>query len=87
MAAFMQLLPKGFAGKPRRSTENTVFNVVEGAGRAAIGGKVFEFGPRDIFVVPSWSDCAFSANEQCVIFSFSDRPAQEAAGFLREEDL
>ncbi len=87
MAAFMQLLPKGFAGKPYRSTENIVFNVAEGRGRATIADAVFDFGPRDIFVAPSWRDIALTASEECVIFSFSDRPAQEATGFLREEEL
>ncbi len=87
MAAFMQLLPKGFAGRPYRSTENTVFNVAEGAGRAIIAGQTFAFGAHDVFVAPSWCDYALSAREDCVIFSYTDRPAQEAAGFLREETL
>ncbi len=85
MAAFMRLLPKGFAGKKYRSTENTVFNVAEGAGRVVIAGEAFDFNPHDIFVAPSWCETAFSAREECVIFSYSDRPAQEATGFLREE--
>ena len=87
MAAFMQLLPKGFAGRPWRSTESTVFNVAEGRGVATILGKTFDFGPHDIFVAPSWCDYAFVAHEDCVIFSYTDRPAQEATGFLREEQL
>ena len=33
MGTFMQLLPKGFATAPYRSTDGTVFSVVEGAGR------------------------------------------------------
>ncbi len=84
MAAFMQLLPAGFEGKPSRSTENAVFNVAEGEGSVTIAGQRFEFGPRDIFVAPSWSDVAFKARRECVIFSYSDRAAQEAMGFFRE---
>jgi gentisate 1,2-dioxygenase len=85
MAAFMQLLPKGFAGKPSRSTENAVFNVAEGAGRVTIEGHSFDFEPHDIFVAPAWCAVSFSAREECVIFSYSDRAAQEAMGFFREE--
>ena len=85
MAAFMRLLPKGFSGKPWRSTENMVFNVAEGSGRVTIAGERFDFQPHDIFVAPSWCETSFEAREECVVFSYSDRPAQEATGFLREE--
>jgi gentisate 1,2-dioxygenase len=85
MAAFMQFLPKGFEGKPWRTTENIVFNVSEGSGTVVIAGMRFAFSQHDIFVAPSWCDFAFHANEDCVIFSYSDRAAQEAMGFYRDE--
>ena len=84
MAAFMQLLPEGFDGKSARSTENAVFNVAEGHGVVTIGGEKFDFGPHDIFVAPGWSEVSFKAKGECVIFSYSDRAAQEAMGFFRE---
>jgi gentisate 1,2-dioxygenase len=87
MAAFMQFLPRGFAGKAWRTTENIVFNVAEGSGVALVAGERFAFSPHDVFVVPSWCDFAFEAKEDCVIFSYSDRAAQEALGFHREEAL
>jgi len=85
MAAFMQLLPGKFAGERHRSTEGTVYCVVEGTGRARIGDKIFTFGPRDVFVVPSWHWLALDADVECVLFSFSDRPVHDALGLLREE--
>ena len=85
MAAFMQLLPKGFDGTASRSTENAVFNVAEGSGAVTIAGHKFEFAPHDIFVAPSWCEVSFAAREECVIFSYSDRAAQEAMGFFRED--
>jgi gentisate 1,2-dioxygenase len=81
----MQFLPKGFEGKPWRTTENIVFNVSEGSGTVVIAGMRFAFRQHDIFVAPSWCDFAFHANEDCVIFSYSDRAAQEAMGFHRDE--
>ena len=84
MATFMQLLPKGFSGKPSRTTENAVYNVAEGSGRVTIEGKAFDFEPHDIFVAPSWCEVSFVAREESVIFSYSDRAAQEAMGFFRE---
>ncbi|QRY78138.1 gentisate 1,2-dioxygenase [Pseudomonas sp. PDNC002] len=85
IGACMQLLPRGFQGKTRRSTDATVFSVVEGHGKAVIGGETFDFAPRDIFVVPSWTSVSLHAGgEECVLFSYSDRPIQEALGLLRE---
>lgn len=91
IATFMQLLPAGFEGKPYRSTDGTVFSVVEGRGRARIerdGARhVFDFEPKDHFVVPSWWRVSIAAIDECVLFSFSDRPVQQALGILREERL
>ncbi|HLR78372.1 MAG TPA: gentisate 1,2-dioxygenase [Burkholderiaceae bacterium] len=85
MATFMQLLPAGFAGARYRSTDATVFSVVEGSGTALIGEHTFHFGPRDVFVVPSWVPVSLAARDDVVLFSYSDRPVQEALGVLREE--
>jgi gentisate 1,2-dioxygenase len=87
LATFMQLLPKGFAGQRHRSTDGTVYSVVEGRGTAHIDGRAFEFGPRDTFVVPPWAPLALSASEETVLFSFSDRPVLAALGLLREQFL
>jgi len=85
MAVFMQWLPRGFAGREYRSTDGTVFCVAEGQGSAAIGDTRFEFAPKDVFVVPSWEPYRLAAATDCVLFSYSDRAAQEALGFWREE--
>jgi gentisate 1,2-dioxygenase len=88
MATFMQLLPKGFQGKTYRTTDATVFCVAEGKGTAHVGGETFEFAPQDIFVVPSWVPVRLSAaSADAVLFSYSDRPVQEALALLREQRL
>jgi len=86
VAAFMQRLPKGFAGRSWRSTDGAVCCVVEGGGRADIGTAHFEFAPHDVFAVPSWEIRRFTAASECLIFSYSDRAAQEALGFWREAE-
>lgn len=85
IGTFMQLLPKGFQGKTYRTTDATVFCVVEGTGVARIGNEQFHFSPRDVFVAPSWYSVELAAVDDVVLFSFSDRPVQEACGLLREE--
>ena len=54
MGAHLALLPKGFKGEPYRSTDGTIFAVAEGKGTTKIGGKTFEWGANDVFVVPPW---------------------------------
>jgi gentisate 1,2-dioxygenase len=85
IAAFLQLLPAGFETTPYRSTDGTIFCVAEGEGRTRIGDETIAWGPRDIFVVPSWAPVTHAAQTEAVLFSFSDRPAQKALGFWRDQ--
>ncbi len=84
MGAHLALLPKGFAGEPYRSTDGTVFAVAEGKGTTVIDGQPFDWSVNDVFVVPPWKQYRHSAAEESVLFSISDRPAQEALGIWRE---
>jgi len=87
IAAFMQLLPGGFRGRAYRSTDGTVYHAVEGSGRSRVGDQVFEWGPKDVFVVPSWCRVQHEVDEEAVLFSFSDRPVQKVLGLWREEAI
>ena len=40
-----------------------------------------------VFVVPSWHALQLRADRDAVLFSFSDRPVQQALGLWREERL
>ena len=84
IGTFMQLLPKGFKGKPYRSTDSTVYAVVEGRGRCIVGNETLAFGPKDVFVCPSWMPYRLEADDESVIFSFSDRPVHQALDLWRE---
>lgn len=85
IAAFLQLLPAGFESTPYRGTDATVFVATEGSGRTTIDGQIFEWGPRDIFVAPSWKWIVHEADVESVLFSYSDRVAQQKLGFWREQ--
>ncbi len=84
LSAFMQLLPAGFAGETYRSTAAWVYHAVEGAGRTTIGEETFEWGHRDIFVVPAWYPHRHETDGECVLYSFSDRGVQQKLGVFRE---
>lgn len=86
IGAFIQLLPANFVTAPYRSTDAGVFTVAEGRGRTRVSRDfVVEWGPRDTVVVPSWKHVTHEAYEDAVLFSFSDRPVQEALGLFRED--
>ncbi|MEX2198776.1 MAG: gentisate 1,2-dioxygenase [Burkholderiales bacterium] len=84
MSTWLQLLPKGFKSAPYRSTDSAVFAVVEGKGRSAIGDEIFDWGPHDIFVAPSWMAHTHEASEDAVLFIYSDRVIQEKLDIWRE---
>jgi gentisate 1,2-dioxygenase len=84
MGAHLSLLPKGFKPEPYRSTDAAIFACLEGRGSTKVGDTVLEWGPRDVFVVPSWKTYTHRPDAESVLFSISDRPAQEALGIWRE---
>jgi gentisate 1,2-dioxygenase len=85
IGAFIQLLPSGFRGLPYRSTDATVFCCVNGRGHSQVGDSSFAWKEHDVFIVPSWISVSHQAEEESVLFSFSDRPAQKALGIWREQ--
>ena len=91
IGTFAQRLPKGFATRPYRSSDSTVYVCLEGEGTATIaaadGEQVFEFAPRDVFVVPSWHAFTLAARAETLLFSFSDRPVQQVLGLWRDERM
>jgi gentisate 1,2-dioxygenase len=85
IGAFIQLLPQAFSTTRYRATDATVFAVVEGSGRTHVGETVLEWGPQDLFVVPSWRWVRHECQQEAVLFSFSDRPIQEKLDLFRED--
>lgn len=84
MTASMSIFPSGFAGGRYRSVSGAVWSVVEGRGRIRVGDKLWDVGPRDIVAVPGWEWHSVEANEEMVVFSFSDEVLQRHLGFWRE---
>lgn len=87
MATMVRLLPAGFSTLPYRSSDATVFIVVEGQGRIEVGAASFDMQLHDVVVVPGWARHRLHAAGEFVLFSYSDRVAQEKLGFFREERL
>lgn len=86
ISAHVRLLPEGFETKPRRSTDGTIFVVVEGNGEAVIEGETIALHPRDIVVAPSWKSVVFKATSRLVLFGYSDKACQEKLNLYKEEN-
>lgn len=85
MSAFSQLVPAGFTTKPVQSTDGGVFTVCEGTGTAKIGDKTFELSPREVFVVPAWAEFSLTAEDDLMLFNFSDKAVQEKLNLWRQK--
>ena len=87
MATMIRLLPRGFATLPYRSSDSAIFIVVEGRGELRVGEQHFALTPHDIVVVPGWMAYMLRADQDLVLFSYSDRVAQEKLGLFREQRM
>jgi gentisate 1,2-dioxygenase len=87
IGVFAQRLPAGFETHPYRSTDGTIYVCLEGRGSAEIGSESIAFEENDVFVVPPWTSLRLHASTGTILFSFSDRPAQQALGLWRQEKI
>lgn len=85
MAAYLSLLPAGFSGARYRSSDSVVFVAASGSGRTELADRVIDWREDDIFTVPTWHPYRHRVEEDAVLFSFSDRAAQERLGCWRDE--
>lgn len=85
LATYLRKLPSGFTTGFYRSTESAVFVVTEGHGSVTIGEQTLSWKPKDIFVVPAWTNYSIRAETDAFMFNYSDRAAQEKLGFFMEQ--
>jgi gentisate 1,2-dioxygenase len=87
MSAFAQLIPAAFTTRPIRSTDGAIMVVTQGTGHIVLGAERLELAEGDIVVAPSWVPRQISADEDLIVFSYSDKAAQEKLGLWREDLL
>jgi gentisate 1,2-dioxygenase len=82
-------VPAGFATAAYRATASGVVSVVRGRGRVTIGAgageRTFDYGPKDIWAVPSWQPVSITAVEESVLFCASDEAVHRKLGVWREQ--
>jgi gentisate 1,2-dioxygenase len=77
----------GRRSTPVRRVGNAIYVAFRGNGSTVIDGRRFDWGPGDMFVVPSWSAVEHAADEQADLFVLTDAPVQRALGLYREQAL
>jgi salicylate hydroxylase len=87
IATMARLLPAGFTSAPYRSSDSAVFAVVEGRGEVDVAGARFDVAVGDIFVIPGWLIYTIRAEDELVVFSYSERAAQDKLGLFRDQRL
>lgn len=89
MGATMQLLRAGVRTEAHRHTPSAVCHVVRGSGASQLGDSLVEWGPGDTFAIPAWVPHRHHnhADEDAMLFSFTDEPALRSLGLVREEHV
>ena len=86
IGTFMQLLPKGFRGKPYRSTDSHRLLGRRGQRPREGRRRDVRLRPEGHFVVPSWMPTPSRPMRKAVLFCFSDRPVQDVLDLWREQE-
>lgn len=89
IGASMQLLRPGERTRAHRHTGSFVYQCAKGRGWSVIDGRRFDWGERDVFVLPSWAlheHANVSETEDACLFCFNDLPVLRALGLYREEE-
>ena len=81
-----RLLP-GERTPTARKTGSSIFVVFRGEGQTVINGEVFEWGPGDVFVTPSWAAVDHTARQGADLFAVTDAPVLKALHLYRFERL
>jgi gentisate 1,2-dioxygenase len=86
ISASIQLLRPGVRTRAHRHTSSAVYHVVRGSGSSTIAGERLDWAKGDTFALPLWAEHAHAnaGTEDAILFSFSDAPALERLGLLRE---
>lgn len=88
MSCRAQLLRPDERTLAHRDTSSTVYFVVSGEGSTVIDGVDFSWGPRDVFVVPTWAWHEHrNGSGDALLFSITDQPVLAALGMYRQQSF
>ena len=86
----IQMLRPGVHTRAHRHIGSWVYLAFEGTGATVIDGVRFDWGPGDVFVVPTWATHEHvnaSSTERAILFSVHDTPLLRMLDKYRVEAL
>jgi gentisate 1,2-dioxygenase len=87
MGLSLQRLGSGTRTRPFRTSANTIYVVMQGAGRSTVGDAAIDWSHGDTFVAPCWHRIEHRAESDTVLFAMSDEPLMRFARYYRFEAL
>ena len=84
MALYVSRLDAGAERTRGRTTANSIFAVMDGAGVASVEDRVFDWHRGDVFVVPAWRAHYLRAQTQSCLLRVTDEPVLARLDWLRE---
>jgi gentisate 1,2-dioxygenase len=85
MSLVMERLEAEKRTRRYRSTANTIFLAVEGAGESRIADSRFSWQRGDTFVAPNWTKIEHCATSDATLFVLSDEPLLRFTNYYRFE--
>jgi gentisate 1,2-dioxygenase len=85
MGLSMERLCAGTKTRRYRTTANTIFLAIEGAGETTIGDQCFSWRRGDTVVAPNWSTIGHRATSDAQLFVLSDEPLLRFSSYYRFE--
>ncbi len=87
MDAFLQRLEPGGQYRAHRHSSSKILMGVEGEGRLEVAGRVFDWKPFDVMVVPAWAPHRLvpTGRTPSILFSYTNAPVLRALSLYREE--
>jgi gentisate 1,2-dioxygenase len=85
MELAMERLASGTKTRRYRSTANSIFLVVDGAGESVVDDRRFSWQRGDTVVAPSWTTVEHRASADATLFALTDEPLMRFSGYYRFE--
>ena len=81
------MIKKGNIKISKISSISSAFHILKGSGKSIINGKDFNWGPKDTFTAPVFSEIEHIINEDTFLMHIHDRPLQEKLGYFEERNI
>ena len=87
MGLTVERLAAGVITRRYRTTANTIFHIMEGAGRTTVGNQQFSWTRGDTIAAPCWHTIGHHVTSDAQLFVLSDEPLLRFSYYYRFEAM